>query len=142
MDAEVDPAADALWDSVGTVVALSGREDRRPRTDEEWRAVRRSAITLVEATNLLVMPGRRIAPLGVVATSGDIDPLLLQHRLEGNPRAFAALVQSLRRVAINALDAIDARDADRLFEIGAQLDTACEACHVVFWYPHDLTPAK
>jgi hypothetical protein len=57
MEAEVDPAADALWDSVQITLTAAGEEDRQPRTDEEWKAVRRSAVILVESANLLVMEG-------------------------------------------------------------------------------------
>lgn len=39
---------------------------------------------------------------------------------------------------LKTLAAIDAKDADRLFQLGGEIDAACEACHVVFWYPPDL----
>ena len=55
MDSMVDPSADFLWESVATIVTRKGTEERRPRTDDEWKAVRRAAITLMEATNLLIM---------------------------------------------------------------------------------------
>src|SRR5687767_6159524 len=50
MDAMVMPPADVLW--------AAGIEDDAPRTDEAWAKVRRSAITLLEASDLLVLPGR------------------------------------------------------------------------------------
>jgi hypothetical protein len=37
------------------------------------------------------------------------------------------------------LDAIDAKDSARLFEVGGEIDEACEACHLVYWYPPDAT---
>ena len=37
-----------------------------------------------------------------------------------------------------ALDAIDAKDPNRLLEVGGEIDEACEACHLVYWYPPDL----
>src|SRR5215510_1611300 len=58
MDSLVDPSADEIWESVATVVDASGVHDKYPRTDEEWKTVRRDAIRLLEATNLLQMPGR------------------------------------------------------------------------------------
>src|SRR5581483_10238924 len=58
MDSEVDPSADVLWDSVATIVSAAGIEEKQPKTPEEWADVRRRAITLVEATNLLMMEGR------------------------------------------------------------------------------------
>src|SRR5262245_5368168 len=55
MDSIVDPSADELWESVATVVTATGTEERQPRTDEEWKAVRQDAIRIVEAANLLLM---------------------------------------------------------------------------------------
>src|SRR5262245_59609860 len=56
----VDPKADNIWNSVATVVTLEGTEEKRPRTEEDWVALRHDAIILVEATNLLLMP-RQVA---------------------------------------------------------------------------------
>src|SRR4029450_13894418 len=60
MDSVVDPSADYRWDSVATIVTKKGTEERRPRTDMEWQEVRRRAIALLEATNLLLMAGRHV----------------------------------------------------------------------------------
>src|SRR5687767_13080996 len=60
----IDPEADVLWNSVATIVTASGTEEREPRTDEDWATLRRSAIQLVEATNLLRVPGRHVARPG------------------------------------------------------------------------------
>src|SRR4051794_14373938 len=57
MDSMVDPGADYIWDSVETVVSAKGVEEKAPHTDEEWKNVRRHAIMLMEATNLLQIPG-------------------------------------------------------------------------------------
>src|SRR4249920_4142895 len=64
MDSMVDPSADYLWESVATIVTKAGTEERRPRTDDDWKKVRRAAITMVEATNLLIMDGRAVAKPG------------------------------------------------------------------------------
>jgi hypothetical protein len=141
MDAEVDPAADALWESVAFTATLQGESEDRPQTPEQWQAVRRNAITLLEATNLIVMPGRRIAPIGMTAPPGELDPAILQRKLETNRAQFAAYAQVLRGLTLQAIDAIDAKDAQKLFELGGAIDSACEACHLVFWYPPEGNPA-
>src|SRR5437764_1399708 len=64
MDAIVDPSADVLWNSAGTVVDKEGIHDLFPKDDEEWRNVRRAAIRIIEGANLLMMPGRDAAPPG------------------------------------------------------------------------------
>jgi hypothetical protein len=35
-----------------------------------------------------------------------------------------------------ALAAIDAKDPLALLDAGEQIDTACENCHQVFWFPN------
>jgi hypothetical protein len=137
MDAEVDPEADALWDAVAFTSTLQGNHEERPETPEQWQALRRHAITLLEATNLIIMPGRRIAPPGLALPPGELDPAVLQRKLEANPAQFAAYAQVLRGLALQAIDAVDAKDPEKLFELGGAIDAACESCHLVFWYPPD-----
>src|SRR5262249_1325254 len=60
----VMPSADKLWGSVATTVSAKGIEETVPKTDEDWERVRDYAVTLVEATNLLLIPGRRVAEQG------------------------------------------------------------------------------
>jgi peptidyl-prolyl cis-trans isomerase A (cyclophilin A) len=38
--------------------------------------------------------------------------------------------------------AAEARNADRLADIGGELDHACESCHVKFWYPTDALQSE
>jgi hypothetical protein len=140
MDAQVDPSADVIWEAVYTRISDAGREDHRPHTPEEWQAVRRGALTLVEATNLLVMEGRRIAPADAPREPGEPSTEVLQQRLDTQHDAFVGFAQALRQVALKTLDAVDAKDPQRVFDVGGEIDEACEACHVVFWYPPEPAP--
>ena len=56
MHSVIDTSADVVWLSVQTVITKDGTVEIRPRTDEEWEHVRRGAITLLESSNLLMMP--------------------------------------------------------------------------------------
>ncbi len=141
MEAEVDPAADALWDSVMTTMTLQGEIDKRPHTQAEWDAVRRHAIILLEATNLLAIPGRRAAPAnGQPPAPGELSAAEVQKLIDAKPQLFAEFAQVLRRAGLQALAAIDAKDADKLSDVGGTIDEACEACHVTFWYPNQVAP--
>src|SRR4051794_40070419 len=60
----VDPSADVVWMSVMTVATDKGTVDTVPKTDDDWTKVRRSALLLNEATNLLNVPGRHVAAPG------------------------------------------------------------------------------
>src|SRR6187397_1851214 len=55
MEAIIDPSADVVWESVQTVVTPGGTDEQMPKNDEEWAAVRRGAIRVVEGTTLLMM---------------------------------------------------------------------------------------
>jgi len=141
MDAEVDPSADALWDSVVSTITLQGEEDKRPRTDEEWKAVRQRALILIEATNLLAMSGRRAAPPNAPPPApGELPAAKIQQLIDASPDSFAQFARVLRGAARQALTAIDAKDADKLMEAGGTIDQACETCHVTFWYPNQVVP--
>src|SRR5512134_2903572 len=58
----IDTNADVVWLSVTTVASDKGLVETRPTTDEEWARVKGAAITLAEAANLLMIPGRKVAP--------------------------------------------------------------------------------
>jgi hypothetical protein len=54
----VDPSADALWEAVGFTATESGTIQHKPQTDVEWQGLRRQALTLTEAANLLMIEGQ------------------------------------------------------------------------------------
>jgi hypothetical protein len=144
MENLVDPSADALWASVSSTTTASGMEDRQPRTEEDWKAVRAYAITLAEAPNLLLTPGRRVAEAGGkledAQVKGILGPQEIARKIAADRPAFVERTRALRLAAKEALAAIDARDVARLFEAGTVLDEACESCHVRYWYPNDTRP--
>ena len=141
MDSTIDPAADGLWDSVAIVYTRKGTDDRQPRTDKEWNAVRRHAITLIEATNLIVMEGRHAAPPGTKPNEGELAPEEIDQRMAASRPAFVQFAHGLRSTAMKALEAIDKKDAAALLQVGGDIDAACEVCHVTYWYPNQKIPA-
>jgi hypothetical protein len=158
MDGIIDPAADVLWDSVAYIATTKGIEDRQPRTDEEWKTVRNSAITLIEATNLLIMPGRSVAaahPPGIDTANarksadapteappawGELSHAEIQQRIDATHDSFTQLARNLQDAGLKALAAINAKDAQGLMDAGGTIDEACEACHVTYWYPNQKRP--
>lgn len=140
MDGQIDPEADALWDAVAFIASTSGTEDRRPRTDEEWRAVRLHAVSLIEATNLLSMPGRRVNDGGLPVGLGELSSAQMQQRIDSNHNNFVRFAQVLQAAGLRALAAIDAKDPQALMDAGGVIDEACEACHVTYWYPNQARP--
>lgn len=139
MDSLVDPSADHVWRSVGTEITAAGTVDRAPRTDEEWDAVRRHVIQLVEAANLLVMPGRQAAAPGHKTDNPEIEltPEETTALIRETPKTFFRLAREFKATSKELLQATDKRDLEAIDRLGAELDSRCENCHKTYWYSKD-----
>lgn len=144
MEAIVMPSAQTLWDSVAVDVTEKGTVEKGPATDEDWEKLRWTAVTLAESTNLLVVPGRRVAPPGTKSENPDseLEPEQMQALIAKNRPAFVAHAHVLHEAAMEALRAIDARKLDAISEAGGTIDAACEGCHLQFWYPNQQLPGE
>jgi hypothetical protein len=148
MDGIVDPTADVLFDAVSYNITAAGVEEKMPRTNDEWAEIRRHALLLVEVTNLLKMPGRKVAPATPVLeferedpSPEDLTPEQIQALIDADPAKFTRHAQTLTEAALVALRAADAKNVDQLFSAGDEIDKACESCHLEYWYPKDKKPA-
>lgn len=102
----MEPSADVIWDSVGTIITEEGEQNLRPETDEEWTAIRDAAAVVAESGNLLLTPGR-------MRDSGD----WMKHAHE------------LTKKAQDVIAAAEAKDVDSLFTAGGDVYLVCSACH-------------
>jgi len=114
MASVVDPAADIVWESVGTIYTPEGTEEIRPRSDEEWARVSQAAWVLTESANSLMI-GNRPKDTG----------------------EWMRFAQEFSDISLRAARAADARDAEALFTAGSDVYLACTACHTQ--YNIDLT---
>lgn len=137
MESIVMPAAQAVWDAVAVNVTEKGIIETKPQTDEDWEKLRWQAVTLVEATNLLIVPGRRAAHPGAKSENpgAELEPEQIQALIDKQRPSFVAHAHVLHEAAMSALRAIDARNIDGISEAGGTIDEACESCHLQFWYP-------
>jgi len=139
MDSIVDPASDYIWDSVETTVSAKGVEEKMPRTDEEWKQVRRHAVMLLEATNLLQIPGRHVAKPGEKADDPKVElsPEQIEDLINKDRASWNKYAQGLHDATMEAFKAIEAKDAEGLLNSGDGIDNACEKCHLHYWYPNE-----
>ena len=142
MDSMVDPGSDYIWDSVETVVSAKGVEEKAPHTDEEWKEVRRHAIMLLEATNLLQIPGRHVAKAGEKADDPKVElaPEQIEDMINKDRAAWIKYAHGLHDATMEALKAVEAKDKDKLLDVGNGIDEACEKCHLQYWYPNENKP--
>ena len=100
------PNADIVWEAVKTIDSAKATEEIRPKTDDEWTALRNAAITVTESGNLLMMVPR--------AKDGG----------EWIKRA-----QEMIDAGEAAIKTVDAKNADRLFTIGGDIYQSRTNCH-------------
>jgi len=138
----IDTNADVVWLSVTTVASDKGLVETRPTTDEEWAKVKGAAVTLAEAANLLMIPGRKVAPddhksevPGIELEGPEMDALIAK-----DPQAFYQHARDLYAAAMLAARAAEKKDADKVFEVGEAIEHACEGCHRAYWYPNEKIP--
>lgn len=142
MQGLIDPSADVVWNAVATISDESGTEERMPRTDDEWAEVRLGAIRVIEGAHLLLMPGRKVTRPGEksVAPGIELEGPEMEALIDKDRAAWNVRVRALHDAGLLALKAIEAKDAPTLFEVGEQIEHACEACHSQYWYPNQPLP--
>jgi hypothetical protein len=144
MDSIVDPSSDAIWGSVEVVATLEGTVEKQPKTDDDWKTLRRHAVSLIEASNLLLMPGRRVARPGEKAEDArvDLQPEEIEARIAQDRSVWVSHAHTLQEAALETLEAIDARSVKALVDTGETLDQACETCHKTYWYRPSPLPVN
>ena len=110
MSAVIDPQADVLWASVGSIITEEETVDFFPRNEAEWTAVRNATVMLMESGNLLMMGERAIDDGDWMRMANDF--------VDAGELAF---------------DAASKQDPDAIFAIGADVYDACNNCHTKYW---------
>jgi hypothetical protein len=85
--------------------ALFDVGSKEPKTDADWAAVRKQAILLAEGGHLMMIPGRN------------------------KPGVWNKNARLLVTAGAAALKAADAKNVDKIIEVGDQILMACEGCH-------------
>jgi len=107
---DVQPTAKIYWDSVQFISDETGDHDIRPETDADWARTRAAATKLGELAALLRTPGYT----------------------EGRGEDWTTFANSLTEVSKLAEQAADAKDPDKVFEVGGTIYNVCTACHQIY----------
>jgi hypothetical protein len=135
----IDPVADHIFNAVGSRVTKDGVVDIEPKTEEDWDRIRVGAVSLAEAADLLKIrrpftpPGQDNDFAGPNAV--ELSAAQITAKVERDPVEWNARIQAMRNVALEALDVVKRKDVGELWDVGENLDKACEACHRSYWYP-------
>jgi hypothetical protein len=112
MEWVLDPAADAIWDSVKTVYTQTGTQDIKPQSNEQWAELGNAATRLKGAGNMLMNEER------------------MRDNRDWSNRA-GRLIAAAEKVRM----AVEAKNVEALFDAGGELYQSCSACHTRF-APH------
>jgi hypothetical protein len=110
----LDPATDVIWGAAGQIVTADGVQDLSPTTDEGWLLVQQSAAVVAESGNLLMMPDR-------ARDGGD----------------WIEISQGLVAAGQRAMKAASDKDAEAVFNVGAEIYNICTSCHQLYMLPAD-----
>lgn len=106
MESVIAHAAETYWNAVQVTVDETGEHERYPESDEEWEAVWAAALTIAESGNLLMMTPRAVD--------------------EG---AWMQFARSLVEAGVEAAEAAEAKNVERVFAAGERVYNVCTACH-------------
>jgi hypothetical protein len=139
MDSMIDPSGDFIFEAVQEISDEQGYRQIAPQTDEEWQEVTRRGTILLEAPNLLVMSGRKVALPGEKSANPEIElqPEEIQKLIDGDRTSFINRARTLQDAAMMVVKAAEVKDKDALFAAAEKIDHACENCHLQYWYPND-----
>ena len=105
----INPAAERIWESAGSVITEEGEISLEPKDDEGWSEVIFGAQVIIESSYSLKRSDRSLGREDWVTFSSLLEPIGRQ-----------------------ALQAAEAKNSEALFQIGADLYQACVACHNVY----------
>ena len=143
MEQFIDPTSDFVFDAVVFDVTDKGTTETAPSSEEEWATVEKGAWQLAEGANLLMIP-RNAEPPGAAQPRkpGEPAPQLsgpeIDAKINADRPKWNKFADGLRVASLNALKTVKARKADNVLAAGTEIDRACEACHLEYWYPGDL----
>ena len=136
----IDPLADNIFDAVAVFITKEGTREVAPKTEEDWDKVRIGAVTMVEGVYLLKIP-RPFAPPGDNNDSEgpeapELSPAQITAKIEKDPVLWNAKIEALRNAGLEVLEIVKKKDANALWQAAEDIDTACENCHLEYWYPN------
>jgi hypothetical protein len=133
----IDPASKAVFSAVSSEETPKGVVEKAPKNDAEWAAVRRNAVAMVEGANLLLVPGRRFAvPANMQKhNEGELSPAEIEVRVSKDRATWNNLATAFRDAATGAVKAAEAKRKHDFNAVSEAIDTACENCHLRYWYP-------
>jgi hypothetical protein len=132
----IDPNARELWRGVSYVRTEQGVVETIPQTQGDWDALRANAIALIEGSNALMLPGRRMDVSTMVEAAPDFQftPQEIEQLRIDDPDSWVINLQAMQDAVLQTLEKIDRKDILGFTERAAVINESCETCHAQYWY--------
>lgn len=144
MTSTVIPQAQAIWDVTNAATDDAGEPVAAKFTPAAWARIEQAALAIQQAFDKLHAAGSIGVAAPGVKISGDDSPVgagaaKVQGFVDANPDDFRARAKSFAGFAGGMAKAAQRRDLKALMGSVEEMDTTCESCHKVYWYP-DVPP--
>jgi hypothetical protein len=137
----INPVTLAIWDVGNETMSDDGTLSLDPALMDEdaWMRLTEAAYQLGEESHRMATAKHFVAT-GPNVVDGDVPEGVssreeIQAMIDSDTEDFRALSLSMADMAAQIYDAAEARDVARAGEMIFTLDTACQSCHVKYWYP-------
>ena len=143
----VAPQAQVLWDITNNAMNNNGDIDPALLKPADWARIadagaqlKAKAHALAAATQITVAaPGEKIQDQESPGGSSAAD---VKRFIDADRQGFSDMAGTLASSADEFVAAARARDTARLAVPVQGLDEVCEACHVKYWYPQQVSQKK
>jgi hypothetical protein len=137
MQQRVNPAMLAIWDVGNNALNDEGGIDLKLMDAGKWGQVAEAADQLAAVGNDMAGAGTFIAasPTNSATAEGEITMAAVQQHIDRDPEGLKQMAAAFADHAQRLADAARARDAASAGDLIAEMDSVCETCHAVYWYP-------
>ena len=98
----ISPASRAVFGAVSSEVTPNGTVEKSPKTETEWAAVRRQALTMVEGANILLTPRPfAVPPNAHKHNEGELAPTEIEARVSKERPAWNKLANFIAEGSSN-----------------------------------------
>jgi hypothetical protein len=137
---KVNPQALALWDITNNSQDAEGNFDGSKVTAATWakileigKALEAGGRTLAVSNGIIAaLPGAKLQGEDVAGASKAAN---VQGYLDAQPSVFRSHALELQKSGAAIVEAASKHDVKRFSGLADSLDSVCENCHVIFWYP-------
>lgn len=134
----INPAAITIWDITNAAMDDTGEFDFSKVDDAGWQEMAEAAELMERYSHAMAAAGQLQAG-GPQLEGNDVPPGVLtreeiQELIDSDIPGYRAMSENMARQATALIAAAQAKDGEAVGDLIGRMDTACQTCHVRYWY--------